>query len=311
MEKSKKIGLLARLALLTSTLIWGSTFVILKNALDSIPTYFILAFRFLAAAILLSIIFCKKLKQLNWSYVWQGAIIGAFLAAAYIFQTFGLLGTTPGKNAFLTAVYCVLVPFLLWIFYRKRPDAYNFIAAVTCLVGIGLVSLDGDFSISTGDWLTLVGGLFFGLHIVFVSAFNKDKDPVLLTIVQFAATGIICAVLSLCTETMPAEISTGALLEIAYLALFGTTVAMLFQNISQKYIPSSSVAIILTFEAMFGVMFSVIFYHEVLTLKIAVGFVLIFIAVLISETKLEFLRKKKQPSESNDSLTDDNSDKEK
>ena len=284
---------MARTALIISTLIWGSTFVILKDALNEMPVYFILAFRFLSASLLLSAIFCKKLKKINWSYIWRGAIIGVFLACAYIFQTLGLERTTPGKNAFLTAIYCVLVPFFVWVVYKKRPDVYNVVAAITCLVGIGLVSLDGDFSVSEGDWLTLVGGVFFALHIMSVSAFNKDKDPIIITILQFLATGLICGVLSLCTETIPAEIPASAWLQICYLALFGTTVAMLFQNVSQKYIPSSSVAIILTFEAVFGVIFSILFASEVITLKLCAGFVLIFLSVLISETKLEFLRKNK------------------
>ncbi|MBQ9715158.1 MAG: DMT family transporter [Clostridia bacterium] len=293
MEKSKKYSLLAKIALLTATLIWGSTFVILKNALDSVPTYFILSFRFLTATLLLSAIFYKKWRLVNKTYLWQGGLIGVCLALAYIFQTVGLANTTPGKNAFLTATYCVLVPFMMWMIYGKKPDKFNVIAAFTCIVGIGLVSLDGQFVIEFGDWMTLICGIFFGLQIVFISAFNKDKDAILLTIIQFLTAGIITGILSLCFETMPQSIPAGAWIEVVYLTLFGTTVAMLLQNLSQKHMSPSAAAIILTLEAVFGIVFSVVFYGEVLTLKLVAGFAVIFFAVLTSETKLEFLRKKR------------------
>ncbi|MBQ9715116.1 MAG: DMT family transporter [Clostridia bacterium] len=297
MEKSKKYGLLAKIALLTATLIWGSTFVILKNALDAVPTYFILSFRFLTATLLLSAIFYKKWRLVNKTYLWQGCLIGVCLALAYIFQTVGLANTTPGKNAFLTATYCVLVPFMMWMIYGKKPDKFNVIAAFTCIVGIGLVSLDGQFVIQFGDWMTLVCGIFFGLQIVFISVFNKDKDAILMTIIQFFTAGIITGILSLCFETMPQSIPTDAWIEVIYLTLFGTTVAMLLQNLSQKHMLPSAAAIILTLEAVFGTVFSVLFYGEVLTLKLVAGFVVIFFAVLTSETKLEFLRKKRMPKD--------------
>ena len=293
MEKSKKYSLLAKLALFVATIIWGSTFVILKNALESVPTYFILSFRFLTATLLLSIIFFKKWRLVNKTYLWQGGLIGVCLAVAYIFQTVGLANTTPGKNAFLTATYCVLVPFLMWLIYGKKPDKYNVIAGLTCIVGIGLVSLDGKFVVQFGDYMTLVCGLFFGLQIIFISRFNQQKDAILMTIIQFLTAGIITGILSLCFETMPQSIPTSAWIEVIYLTIFGTMVAFLLQNVSQKHMSSSSAAIILTLEAVVGAIFSVVFYGEVLTLKVLAGFVVIFIAVFLSETKLSFIKKNK------------------
>ena len=293
MEKSKKYSLLAKIALLTATLIWGSTFVILKNALESVPTYFILSFRFLTATLLLSIIFFKKWRLVNKTYLWQGGLIGVCLALAYIFQTVGLANTTPGKNAFLTATYCVLVPFLTWMIWGKKPDKFNVIAGFVCIVGIGLVSLDGKFVIQFGDYMTLVCGLFFGLQIIFISTFNKNKDAILMTIIQFFSAGIITGVLSLCFETMPQSIPASAWVEVIYLTLFGTMIAFLLQNLSQKHMSSSSASIILTLEAVFGTIFSIVFYHEKLTLKLFAGFAVIFVAVFLSETKLSFIKRKK------------------
>lgn len=297
MENGQKRGALAKAALLVATLIWGSTFIIFKDAMNGLPPLFILAFRYLVATVILSAVFFKKLRLINKTYLWQGAVLGVFLAAAYIFQTYGLQGTTPGKNAFLTAVYCVLVPFVSWAFFGSRPDRFNFLAAATCLAGIGFVSLDGDMSVNAGDWLTLVGGVFFALHIAFVARFNSDKDAVTLTLVQFFTAGVICGAGSLCFETLPSSVPPAAWTEIIYLAVCGTAIAMLLQNVGQKYVSSSSAAIILSLEALFGVLFSVIFGYENLSVKLVIGFALIFFAIITSETKWKFVRRRGGGSE--------------
>ena len=297
MENGQKRGALAKAALLVATLIWGSTFIIFKDAMNGLPQLFILAFRYLVATVILSAVFFKKLRLINKTYLWQGAVLGVFLAAAYIFQTYGLQGTTPGKNAFLTAVYCVLVPFVSWAFFGGRPDRFNFLAAATCLAGIGFVSLDGDLSVMPGDWLTLVGGVFFALHIAFVARFNSDKDAVTLTLVQFFTAGVICGAGSLCFETLPSSVPPAAWTEIIYLAVCGTAVAMLLQNVGQKYVSSSSAAIILSLEALFGVLFSVIFGYENLSVKLVIGFALKFFAIITSETKWKFVRRRGGGSE--------------
>ena len=114
---------LGRASLLGATLIWGSSFIILKSTLDSVPTLWVLALRFTGAALLMALMGAKELRQLDRGYIKKGLGLGAALFVAYTLQTFGLEHTTPGKNAFLTATYCVIVPFMWWLFSRKRPDA--------------------------------------------------------------------------------------------------------------------------------------------------------------------------------------------
>lgn len=180
MKTETKRTVAAKLMLFSSAVIWGSSFFILKNTLDELPVYFLLCVRFLFSAILLSIVFVKKWKLLNLKYLWTGAITGAFLGFAYIFQTIGLKHTTPGTNAFLTTVYCVIVPFLSWAVSKKRPDIYNFIAAAICITGIGLVCLDGKMSFSfLGEGFTLICGIFYALQIVAVEKWCSDLDVIL------------------------------------------------------------------------------------------------------------------------------------
>ena len=107
-----------------------------------------------------------RLKKIDRGYIKGGMLMGTCLALAYIVQTYGLVYTTPGKNAFLTATYCILVPFLYWAIAHKKPDRYNILAAVVCLIGMGFVCLNNDLSVNIGDMLTICCGLFYGLHII-------------------------------------------------------------------------------------------------------------------------------------------------
>lgn len=289
---TKNVG--AKAALFIAALIWGGSFLIVKNSMDMIQPHMLLAIRFTIGCILLSLIFRKRLKALDKDYFIKGGVIGACLFVAYSLQTIGIIDTTPGKNAFLTAIYCVLVPFFFWLVDQKRPDRYNVLAAGITLLGIGLVSMNGDFSIGTGDTLTLVSGVVFAAHMVAVAKFSKDKDPILLTILQFGYAAVFSWVVGFLFEDLPSSWNIQMFSGLIYLSVFATAVALLLQNVGQKYTNPAPAAIILSLESVFGVMFSIIFYGETLTPRLFCGFFLIFIAVIISETKLSFLVKKNQ-----------------
>jgi drug/metabolite transporter (DMT)-like permease len=292
-EEKKKFAMLGRAALIMTTLIWGTSFVVLKNTLNSVPTLYILAFRFSGATILMAIVFFKELKKIDKQFLINGIVLGTLLFCGYTVQTYGLYYTTPSKNAFLTASYCVLVPFVVWILSKKRPDKYNFISTIICLVGVGLVSLKNDKTVELGDVLTVCSSVFYATHIVLTSKYVKGRSVALLTMLQFGTAGILGWISALVTTPFPVSISTGNILSIAYLCVMCTAVCFMLQTFGQKHTPPSTAAIILTLESVFGAGFSVIINHEVLTLKLYVGFVLIFAAVLISETKLNFLKRKR------------------
>ena len=283
----------AKPLIVAATLIWGSTFFIMKDTLDDVDLMFLLAFRFTFAAVLLALVFWRRWKGIDPSYWWRGGLMGVFLFAAYAVQNYGLMDTTPGKNAFFTAVYCVIVPFLYWVVDRARPDRFNVLAAALCVAGIGFVSWDGGLAFSLGDGMTLCGGFLFACHIVAVSKFSQGRDIFLLTVIQFASTALCCWAGTLFTHGLPAGgLPARAWWVLLYLAAAGTTLALLFQNIGQKYTDPSSAAVLLALEAPFGVAFSVLFTEESPTPFMYFGFALIFVAVVCSETKFSFLRKK-------------------
>lgn len=282
---------LAKPMLFLAAFIWGSSFFIMKDALDQLPVQYLLAIRFTAGAVLLGLVCWKKWRTFTPDYLWRGAVIGAMLYTAYSVQTYGLTMTTPSKNAFLTAVYCVLVPFLYWAFAHVKPDRYNVLAAVLCVAGVGLVSLTGDLTINPGDGLTLICAIFYAMHIVSVAKVSPGKDIYLLTVFQFAFAGLYAWIGGALTETFPAQAlaKPEILLPLAYLAVMATTVALLFQNVGQIWSDPASASVILSLESVFGVLCSVLFAGDQVNGRMLAGFALIFVAVICSETKFAFL----------------------
>ena len=299
MSEHKETSVLARFAsplIVLATIIWGSSFVVMKNSVDVLPTFWLLAIRFTFAALVLAVVFIKRWKVLDRQYLIGGTVMGFCLFVAYAFQTFGLEQTTSGKNAFFTAVYCVIVPFLYWAIAGRRPDKFNILAAFLCIAGIALVSVTGSnaSAFNMGDVLTLIGGFFFACHIVAVAKFAEGRDIFILTTLQFASFAVFSWIGVLVTQsTVSPEVFTGDLLfGLAYLVIFASCGALLFQNIGQKYTAPATAAVLLSLEAPFGVFFSMLFASEQPTPLMMVGFALIFVAVVCSETKFSFLRKK-------------------
>ncbi|MDE7244567.1 MAG: DMT family transporter [Oscillospiraceae bacterium] len=284
---------LAKPMLFAAAFIWGSSFFIMKDALDNMPVQYLLAIRFTAGAVLLGLLCLKKWKTVfTPDYLWRGAVIGAFLYTAYTVQTYGLAWTTPSKNAFLTAVYCVIVPFLYWLIVHIRPDKFNILAAVLCVAGVGLVSLNGGLSVNGGDALTLLCAVFYASHIVAVAKVSPGRDIYLLTVFQFAFAALYAWIGGLCFETFPAAAlsQSSVLLPLAYLSVMATTVALLFQNVGQVWSDPASASVILSLESVFGVLCSVLFAGDEVSGRMLARFALIFVAVVCSETKFSFLR---------------------
>lgn len=281
------------LLLFVASIIWGSSFIFMKNAVDFLTPSVLLLIRFGLAAIFLAIIFFKKVIAFPKDKIVGGLLTGTCLFAAYYIQTWGLSLTSPGKNAFLTAVYCAIVPFLVWMFYNKRPDVYNFIAAFVCVLGIGCVSLNGNLTMNLGDFLTLCGGFLYACHILLIKKFSEGVDGAAFTTFQFVGGSIVAFIVALCVEdiTVITNIHPDIFFQLFYLAFFATAVTMVCQTVGQKYTSECNASLILSLESVFGVVFSVLLYGEVLNIKLLLGFALIFIAIIISETKLSFLKR--------------------
>lgn len=283
---------LAACGLLLTALIWGFAFVVVKNSLDLIPPIYMLAFRFTIASAALALILFRRLRRITRRDLQSGAILGVFLFAAYALQTIGCQYTTAGKNAFLTTIYVILVPFLHWLINRRRPDRYVIGGALLAMVGIGLLSLQGEGGIALGDLLTLLCGIFFAVHIVYIDRYTLAQDPAILTVLQLATAAVLSFLLApLINGPFPAQaLHPEAVTGMLYLGLLSTMLGFLLQNVGQKYTTPSTASLLLSFESVFGVLFSTLFLHEAMTARMLLGCLLMFIAVLLVETRFSFLR---------------------
>ena len=286
-----------RLLIVAATLIWGSSFVIVKGATDYLDPALILTIRFLLAALILAVAFVRRWRlYFKKEYVGIGLLFGLALFCAYYLQTVGVHYTTPGKNAFLTGTYCVMVPFFAWIAMRRRPTAFNVAAAALCIIGVGLISLGNEGGVNVGDVLTLACAVFFAIHILLVSHFSQGRDIYVLTMWQFAGVGLCSLVVAAVTGAdffQLAALDAGKVGELAYLTVGCTALALLFQNIGQAHLPPASASLLLSLESPFGVLFSVLLGVEALQAKTLLGFVLVFAAIVVSEVLPERMRARK------------------
>lgn len=296
MDYSKKIKILASGGLLLTTLIWGFAFVVVKNSLDVIPPFYMLAFRFSVAFVAMSLIYAKKYITIKKEHVFAGAVLGFWIFLGYAFQTVGCKYTTAGKNAFITTVYVVLVPFLHWIISKRKPDWFEIGSAFAAFVGIGIISLNGEGGANIGDILTLACGVAFAVHIIYADKYIKDKDPAVITMLQHGFTALFSWFAAFMFDgviPVGGMMTADTVFSMLYLGIFSTMIGYFLQNIGQKYLPASNVALFMSTEAVFGAVFSVIFLSERVTLKMAFGCMLIFLAIVCAETKLDFILAKK------------------
>lgn len=291
LKNSNRIIILADVALIFIALIRGSAFVATKDVLQNITPFYILAIRFMFASLLLALIFHKKIKNLDKHSIKAGFIIAIFLFSAFATQTIGLQYTTAGKQAFLTTLYVIVIPFLVWIKNKDKIDACSILAAILSLIGIGFLTINSDLEVSfnLGDWITLLCAFLFASHIVSISHFSKSIDSITLAILQMWFTGIISLICAIVFEPQPIITNT-TLVPMAHLVFICTMINFLIQNIAQKYTHPNHVGILLCLESVFGAALSILFLGDIFNINMIIGCVIIFSAILVSETKLIFLK---------------------
>ncbi len=291
MEKRRITSIIAPLALLAATVIWGVAFVVVKNEVHNVGAVYMIAFRFTVAAAFLALVFIPRYKNMTKKTWLHGLIVGALLFTAYVFQTVGAKYTTAGNSAFLTALYVVLVPLLGALIFRKKPDLLDVICAVVAIIGIGFISLSG-FSVNKGDVLTVVCSLFFALHIIALSSFTKTDDICLLTMLQFlfaAALAWIVAPIYDGAFPLAAIKNSGTIFSMLFLGILSSGFAYLCQSFGQKYTKAATSAVLLSMESVFGALAGWLWGDESISPMFIVGAALMLIALVSGQTRLSFI----------------------
>ena len=273
---------LAITGLVTVTIIWGGGFVASDMALESLRPFQIMAIRFLMASVLMGAASIRELKGINFKELQAGILMGTALFVGFAFQIVGLQYTTPSKNAFLTALNVVMVPFIAFIHLRKKISRKSIAGAAMAIVGVGLLSLEKNMSLSMGDALTLVCAVGFAFQIFFTSEFVKKYRAVVLNFIQMLTAVLLSAACLFLFGETDFHVTPQGWLSVLYLGVVSTALCYLLQTASQKYVDETKSAIILSMESVFGTLFSILILHEQVTLRMVCGCIIILAAVIVS-----------------------------
>ena len=290
----------ADIALLIVTIIWGSSFVLTKNALEYLPTYNFLAIRFLLAALLSAIIFHKNMRTINRDTLKYGCIIGVILFLGYAFQTVGLNYTTASKSGFITGFSVVIVPIVSAFILKQRPHKEAVIGVCFAIVGLGFLTLNSSLTLSIGDFYTFIGALMFAMHIITVGKYTVKVDSIAMAVIQIAIVGILSSFGTfIAGEATIIPRGFDVWFSIFILAALATSGAFIVQNTMQKFTSPTHTALIYAGEPVFAALFAYLMIGEVLSPQGIFGSILILSGMLVSELDWKTLfnsHKKKLPS---------------
>lgn len=278
--------LYADISLLLVAIVWGYTFVAIKDALASITPFNFIAIRFIISLVLLCVIFRKTLMQLTRTEARGGVVIGIFLFLAYAFQTTGLKYTTASNAGFITGFSVVLVPVFSAMLLKSKPEPESIAGVVLATAGLFLLSYNGSFSLNKGDLLVLFCAVSVAFHILTVGYYSGKGNAIRITIIQVAVVTVLSVICALVFEKP--QVPSGRMVWSALVvtAVFATVGAYLVQNTMQRFTSPTHTALIFSGEPVFAGIFGYWLLGEHLAMTAVAGCGLILAGMCVSELKI-------------------------
>jgi drug/metabolite transporter (DMT)-like permease len=277
----------ADLLLFMVAIIWGTAFVAQGIAGQYKVAYLFNGVSFMLASVILIPFIPKgargtKISKDQWKWMF---VAGGVLFVATAMQQVGLLFTKVANASFLTSLYAVFTPFLLWISFREKPHWLDLIAVTFAAMGAFLLSTSGRFEVQLGDLIELLGSLFWALHFVVLGKFASKFESVSFAAGQFLIGGFINLVVGLFVENVSILSALPLLGAILYRATLSIGIGYTLQVWGQKHTPPTDAALILGLEAVFAVIAAWVLLGQSLLPVQIIGCVIIFAGVLISQLK--------------------------
>lgn len=264
-------------------MIWGMGFVATDIALNDLSCFVVLFIRFAGSSLLSWILVMKKSITITTKTILRGVINGVLLFIAYALQTYSLTLTDVGNNAFISASGVVIVPYLCYFIFKKKPVFKQMLGSISCLFGIGIISMS-NFTPGKGDLLALCCAFFFASHLVSLQYTCHYEDSCMINAVQLS----VCALLSLpgalLNKFPQTSISIETVLSCIYIVVFATFACFYLQTQAQQTMNASQCSAILSTECVFAAIFSVIFLKEPLSFKLIVGGIIVLVSVIMVQT---------------------------
>ncbi len=273
--------LLATLTLLGITAAWGSTFFLIKDLLERVPTLDFLGVRFAIAAVALVLVAPRALSRLSREARRHAVVLGLLYGLGQILQTAGLAHTPASVSGFITGLYVVITPLLAALLLRTQIGRVTWAAVALAVCGIGVLTLSG-FSIGYGEAITLVASVGYALHIVALGHWSTATDALGMSILQIIVITVICGIAAVPGGvTLPS--TGGDWFSVVYMALVAGALAMLGQTWAQSQLDSTRSAIIMSMEPVFAAFFAVLLGGEDVTWRLLVGGPMVIAAMLLVE----------------------------
>ena len=291
MEKNRKVEVVASIILAVVALVWGTTYAVIKDTLSVVQPFSLMMFRFVFSALILSLMYLKKFKTIKSVDLKRGVIIGIFMFLAFYFLIVSIRFTTASKFSFIVGAYVLIVPFLSWVINKTKLDRYAIVGAILATIGLAFLTMERGAVFNLWDLVAGCCSFFFAAHMIAIEKYSGDSDPILLTIIQFITTAVLFIILTGIKEGYDFTVLPEIKWTLGYLVIISTIIPFAIQNIVQRYISSTSTALILTLQSAFGSIFAVYYLDERMTKQMIIGCLLIFIAIVFQETKLKFLKR--------------------
>ncbi len=277
----RRTTLVATALLLAITACWGSTFFLIHDLLDRIPTLDFLALRFSIAGLLLLAIAPRAVLRLSPVARRQALALGGLYGVAQILQTAGLAHTPASVSGFITGMYVVATPLLAAVLLRHRITGMTWVAVALAAAGLGVLTLD-RFSVGYGEALTLVAAVLYALHIVGLGAWANAQDAIGLSILQIVVVAVIC-LLSSAPHGIQLPDNSRDWASVVYMAIFPAALALLGQTWAQAHLPPTRTAVVMSMEPVFAAFFAVLLGGESVTLRMIIGGLMVLTAMLVVE----------------------------
>lgn len=296
----------ADMSLLFVAFVWGTTFVVVQNAISFLPPLSFNAVRFWLAGIFLLAWAClfhrPLLRSVNRSVLIAGGWMGVWLFSGYALQTIGLLYTTSANAGFITGLSVVIVPFLAFLFLKQKPTANAVLGAMMATVGLYFLTMNsGEWSINRGDGFVFFCAIAFAFHIVMTGKYASHYPTLLLTIVQIFTVAVMCSIFALLFEKTSLDSSVFGRKEVwaalLITSLFATVAAFLIQTNFQKYTTPARVALIFAMEPVFAAATAYVWVGERLSAFDLIGCSGILVGMVIAELPLSLWLEKRRKNE--------------
>src|SRR5260370_12157883 len=273
MTDKKPAGWLVDCSLIGVALIWGATFVIVKQALSDVSTLLFLTIRFTLATIALALIFGKQFRTGPLKHSVRGGMVaGVFLFSGYVLQTFGLKYTSASKTGFITCLYIPLVPLFSSLVYKKVPRVPEILGVVAAFVGISLMSIQEDIlKIGLGELLVGCCAVAYAFHILVLGRFAGSSNSGILAVTQIATGAALGAGTFWWAEPVHIQWTRGVWIALAVTSLFATALAFAVQTWAQRYSSPTRTALIFSLEPVFPWLPSYLVPGEVLSRRRTAG----------------------------------------